>query len=274
LKSLLNFTDMIKLIESFSKSKTADPDDCEDQFYIGDNFCVVADGVTSSNSSSVTGEKLGKIVARSIINSVSNFPRDITADRAIESIINHIPMEAESQGSWGAATAIVYSDFKREIWRIGDCQYYVGDRAYQHPMAVDDVLAAMRSLILEIEVQKGKSVTELRKHDIGREYIAPIINRQSVFENNFESKFGYTVINGEQFDPRMVEIIPIESIHEELVLATDGYPQLHATLEQSEKALSLLLETDPLLFKEYSATKGLSLHNHSFDDRAYLRFTI
>ena len=58
----------------------------------------------------------------------------------------------------------------------------------------------------------------------------------------------------------------------EIVLASDGYPELFATLAQSEAHLQTVNAKDPLCFRENKGTKGIAPQNDSFDDRAYIRF--
>lgn len=70
----------------------------------------------------------------------------------------------------------------------------------------------------------------------------------------------------------------------DIILASDGYPELKSTLEESEQALHKILEEDPLLFRQFKSTKGKivkppSFGDHSskktgatsFDDRTYVR---
>lgn len=60
----------------------------------------------------------------------------------------------------------------------------------------------------------------------------------------------------------------------ELVLASDGYPFLKPTLDESEAMLASQLGNDPLCMNTFKATKGLMAGNKSFDDRSYLRVGI
>ena len=57
-----------------------------------------------------------------------------------------------------------------------------------------------------------------------------------------------------------------------VVLASDGYPLLRPTLQQSEQDLDRLLKEDPQCCRLYESTKGLKPGNKSFDDRTYVRF--
>jgi glycerophosphoryl diester phosphodiesterase len=58
----------------------------------------------------------------------------------------------------------------------------------------------------------------------------------------------------------------------EIVLASDGYPFLCKTLEESEQRLAQQKSEDPLNIGAFKATKAFTKENNSFDDRAYIRF--
>ena len=61
---------------------------------------------------------------------------------------------------------------------------------------------------------------------------------------------------------------------QEVVLASDGYPFLCPTLAESEARLKEQIVRDPLNINTFKATKGMMTGNLSFDDRAYIRFSI
>ncbi len=61
---------------------------------------------------------------------------------------------------------------------------------------------------------------------------------------------------------------------DDIVLASDGYPFLEPTLDQSERALAELKASDPHFISRFPTTKGFEPGRDSFDDRAYLRFTV
>ena len=58
----------------------------------------------------------------------------------------------------------------------------------------------------------------------------------------------------------------------EVVLASDGYPKLFGTLEESEHYLQKVLAEDPLCISLNKQTKGLMVGNNSYDDRTFVRF--
>ena len=58
----------------------------------------------------------------------------------------------------------------------------------------------------------------------------------------------------------------------QIILSSDGYPQLFETLKESEEYLFTVLKEDPLLYKKYKSTKGFMKGQNSFDDRAFISF--
>ena len=122
----------------------------------------------------------------------------------------------------------------------------------------------MRCLILD-----GKTEDDLCERDEGRDMIREMLNKQFLLENA-GGEYGYPVFNG-RGKVQKVDIVEVPP-GSEVVLASDGYPILMASLEESEKKLIELMKSDPLCYKEYKSTKGLTKGNVSFDDRTYLRF--
>jgi glycerophosphoryl diester phosphodiesterase len=86
--------------------------------------------------------------------------------------------------------------------------------------------------------------------------------------------FGYPVLDGTSLSGNGIQVRQVASGETQIVLASDGYPVLKPTLADSESYLTTILAEDPLLFRAFRSTKGLSPGNQSFDDRAYIRFRI
>ena len=59
-----------------------------------------------------------------------------------------------------------------------------------------------------------------------------------------------------------------------VIMASDGYPVLADTLEETERLLACSLAEDPLRIGEHPSTKGVAAGNESFDDRTYLRIKL
>jgi glycerophosphoryl diester phosphodiesterase len=58
------------------------------------------------------------------------------------------------------------------------------------------------------------------------------------------------------------------------VFASDGYPKITDTLEETEQLLDYQRQTDPLNIGTFKATKAFVEGNNSFDDRTYIRFEV
>lgn len=55
---------------------------------------------------------------------------------------------------------------------------------------------------------------------------------------------------------------------------SDGYPYLKTSLEETEQTLQEILRDDPLFFRKYKSTKGITEGAVSYDDRSYVKLII
>ena len=60
----------------------------------------------------------------------------------------------------------------------------------------------------------------------------------------------------------------------DVVFASDGYPVVRPTLEQAEAYLRESVAEDPLRIHRHPEVRGVMEGMASYDDRAYLRFTL
>ena len=81
-------------------------------------------------------------------------------------------------------------------------------------------------------------------------------------------------MNGGEIPEELVKVIRLSEGEHEIVLASDGYPVLKPTLQQSEQELERIMKDDPQCCRLYESTKGLKPGNKSFDDRTYVRFRV
>lgn len=168
------------------------------------------------------------------------------------------------------ASCIVYSRLRREIWMIGDCQCLVGDNYFDNPKPTEQLMADRRAAEAHRLMAEGKETIEsLLVHDSARDAIIP----QLIEEMKNQNKT-YSVIDGFTIPRQKVRVIPLDFSPWTIVLASDGYPFLRSTLEESEKALAAQREEDPLNIGKFKATKAFHPHNNSFDDRSYIRFMV
>lgn len=168
-----------------------------------------------------------------------------------------------------AASAVVYSRVRREVWMIGDCHCLIGGEYYDNTKPFEDILAAKRSAIIKQLIAEGKSVEDMFANDEGRAAILPdmIIAMQ-------EQNKTYSVIDGFPIPESKVRIISLDFKPWEIILASDGYPWLMPSLAESEERLMQQKISDPLNINTFFATKAFLPGNNSFDDRSYIRFKV
>lgn len=262
----------MKITESFIKGKSKDQALCEDRLVITDHFIAVIDGVTAKSSRTWNGKTGGVAAADAVGNAIKAFPQDITAEKAVSLLTDAVAslyIENEEKGS-AAAGVIIYSFFHKEIWNVGDCQCIINGKKYLHEKKIDIILSQKRASFIKNAIENGASEEVFLKNDTGREHILPEIKQQHKFAN-VVCELGYGVINGTPIPDEFIvkyKVNPGDTI----VLASDGYPFLCDTLQESEFLLAQELSENPLCYKNYKSTKGIKEGSLSFDDRTYVKF--
>lgn len=268
----------MQLVNTYIKGKKSEAA-CEDGYVFCENFAAVVDGVTSKSEKLFQGKTPGKIGMEVICREIPLLEKDSTCDEAVNKLSLALKRErwlmAEEQEltnlDYPRACASIYSRSRREIWLIGDCQCMVNGKHFTNAKKIDELTAQLRQFVLECEKLSGKTEADFEADDPGRRAILPFLKNQLSFENR-EGDFGYPVLNGEDIPTEKLVIIPVPE-HSLVTLATDGYPRLMESFEDSESCLNELLTNDPLCYKENLQTKGLVEGNCSFDDRCFLQFT-
>lgn len=167
------------------------------------------------------------------------------------------------------ASAVIYSNRRREIWLVGDCQCLVGGELCENPKPYEQTLAEHRAERVQQMLACGMTPEEILVDDTARAAIIPEMLREMQQQNKT-----YAVIDGFLIPETQVPIITLDFRPWEIVLASDGYPFLCPTLQESEERLEEQKRSDPLNIGRFKATKGFTPGNNSFDDRTYVRFTV
>lgn len=274
----------MQTIEELMISKTGRIETCEDTYFVNEHFACVIDGATNVSGRLINGQSPGQIISQLIKSVMLQMPAYADLEQIVASINEELVSFYRGLGMYEefvetpylapAASMIIYSAYHRKVWLVGDCQCMIDQTEYTNPKEIDHITAAARSLFLEAELQRGRSMSELLEKDIGFEFIRPLIQMQYYLQNVGNNQYGYEVING--FSILIEKIKEIDVPHEAryLVLASDGYPELRETLAQTEAYLHEILDTDPLCFRTYKSAKGLQQGNVSFDDRTYVKIRI
>ena len=289
--SLTKHVNTMKIIESNIIGKKSQ-EACEDGLVMTDDFIAVIDGSTSKTPKHLSPDMKNGRYAMMLISEYiqQEMKADATVDEFCEGITAYIynkvylPMGIEEQLRLHpeerlTASAIIYSNQKKEVWMVGDCQAIINGKLYDNSKPYEQEIAQKR---VEL-IAQGLSPAEARKQ------IEPLLIKAMLSGQNQT----YTVIDGFPIYREGVKIVALKmklasssidtyfqehpkpvSSPNEVVLASDGYPFLKPTLAESEAALGHLIAHDPQCIHDFIATKGLVAGNKSFDDRTYIRFRV
>lgn len=265
------------LIEHFVQGKSPDPARCEDGWVFTPDFAAVVDGSTSK----VPGRHGGREAMLCVCEALKTLPAEAGKSAMLHHLTASLAAIAPPQASVQAeyrptCVAAIYSRSRRVVWLVGDCQCRWGGHTHTHPKPVDGLLTGARCDAVRYLLAHGHTAEALRRHDLGRAFMADALREQTNFQNdpNPCNPYRYPALDGTEVCPALVPELPVPIYIKECVLATDGYPQLYDTLEHTEQALCRLLRADPLCISQNPATKAWVEGNHSFDDRCYLRLAL
>ena len=282
---------------------------CEDGIVVTPDFIAVIDGSTSKSSLrhslfASNGRYCMQLVSRYL----RKAPKGITCEAFCRGVTAYVRkhyrrsrLELMAREPWErmCASAVIFSRVSREVWMIGDCQCLLtpiinGERQapafYDNPKPYEQQLAEERAAYYHstLNTPLGSAALQSKEHstlrsapplcpaknappstDEGRALIIPHM-KEAMRRQNID----YAVVDGFPIPQQHVRKISLDFRPWEIVLASDGYPFLCPTLQESEERLARQLSTDPMNILDFKATKGLQPGNLSFDDRAYIRFEV
>ena len=242
--------------------------DCEDGIVVNNDFAAVIDGSTSKTPTRLEPSmKNGRFAMLLISEYIKQMPADYTMDDFCRGITLRFAEEYDKRGITErmaehpeerlTASAIIYSNSKKEVWMVGDCQAIIDGTYYDNSKPYEQEIAMQRAAL----IKNGMSPKDARRT------IEPQLIKAMLEGQNRQ----YAVIDG---TPIYMPGTRIVKASHSVVLASDGYPTILPTLSESEEALALHLANDPQNIGDFVATKGLVDGNVSFDDRAYIKLTI
>lgn len=257
---------------TFLKGKFDDPALCEDAIFTNQHFIAIIDGVTSKSNFTHQGMKTGKIASNIIKEVLATVPAEASIQDIIHSVNQafetefyaHVDFPLNRIEHGPQAAMVLYSKYHEEVYLIGDCQALINGQLYTQPKASDEVLAGLRSLILNIYPSH---------HQEARDAIQPYLISSNQFANQADSRFGYSVLNGQEIPDRFISTIKVKK-GDHITLTSDGYPTIKASFEETEAYLQEILDNDPELIHQFVSTKGLVAGQISFDDRSYIEFIV
>ena len=243
-------------------------DDCEDGIVVSNDFAAVIDGSTSKTPTRLDPSmKNGRFAMLLISEYIMRMPANYTMYDFCRGITLRIAEEYNKRGITKrmaehpeerlTASAIIYSNCRKEVWMVGDCQTIIDGTYYDNSKPYEQEIAMQRATL----IKKGMSPKDARRA------IEPQLIKAMLEGQNRQ----YAVIDG---TPIYMPGTRIVKASHSVVLASDGYSTLLPTLSESEEALAQHLIKDPQNIGDFVATKGLVEGNISFDDRAYIKLTL
>ena len=284
---------MMRIIERYCRGKRNDQSLNEDGMLVTDDFAAVVDGVTSKSVRHLWRPSGGVVAKDLMLGVIGGMPADASMrqmQRAVDECFqaryrSHeagIRVFADEPVERLQANAVVYSARRHEAWLFGDCQIMVNGVQTPTTKDVDVLLGDLRAFTVlalremqdgtpdvPISGSFGAPASDAAPKDPSRAMILPFLRLQSQFANK-RGPFGYFVFDGFTDMTYPIRTVPV-SPGDEVVLASDGYPLLRPTLDESEREPPRLRSEDPDLIDRYRSTKGFQ-GRATFDDLTYLRF--
>lgn len=260
----------------------------EDGIVVTNDFIAVIDGSTSkSQYRHSLFRSNGRYAMQLVGRYIRRMPKNTTCEAFLRGVTAYIRKHyrktmlsrmAEHPEDRLTCSVVVFSRLCREIWMIGDCHAMVIDaqqavadcQYYDNPKPYEAELAAMRAEEAKRQLSDGKNIDDLCRNDTARPVIIP-----RMIETMRNQNITYSVVDGFPIPRQHVLVIPLDFRPYEIVMASDGYPFLYPSLEESEEALQHQRQNDPLnIGPHFQATKAFHPDNNSFDDRTYIRFRV
>jgi glycerophosphoryl diester phosphodiesterase len=263
-------------------SKTGDDDGGDDVIHLLPGMVMVADGATGLSDRRIRGKTPGRFAADTVSAALgdSEMP-DITLRTLTDRLSEHLAwsildtLGGETADPRTTYAFVAYNARRREIWRVGDCQFLIDGRGYGAQRGIDSVTGEARAAMLRCHIHQGRDIESLMTDDPGRAFIEPLLAVQHHLRNvDAEDPYAYAGIDGRHVPDRYLEVFPVPEGTREIVMASDGYPALHPTLAETERTLAEMLAEDPLCIEFEPQTKGLRPGQVSFDDRSYVRLRL
>ncbi|MBA2956568.1 hypothetical protein GON03_00865 [Nocardioides sp. MAH-18] len=257
----------MRVLTAFTQGKGVSPN--LDRLVATDAWVAVIDGVTPKSD-----EMAGAIAATArlvddMVVAIENADPGLDPFDLVDTLTDitathqgrHRPSAAGAVFSLAARRVVVVTD----TWVAvdGSAQFY-GHRYEEH-------VTGIRRALTDRELAAGRSVDDLRRDDPGRVAIGDLLVRESGLMNvDGQGDYFYAAWNGLPIPRHLLTSVEVPLDARELILATDGYPVLAPTWEETELALQRELADDPLRIGPYGGPKALAPGADSFDDRSFV----
>jgi hypothetical protein len=269
------------IIEQFTAAKKGGPEKNEDVIVVTPDFIGVFDGSTLAADETLEGMTGGRFAAVKLAEAVHKLPPDIDALNAVRFLTASfnaaikkaaVGTDIDPDKSLAAAGMTLYSRDKKELWSLADCPFAIDGVSFSETLALEPVRTSIRQMLIHMELGRGKTEQELLENDPTPGMISSTVMRGTrMFTNDSDPVFGYGVLNGQPVPEQHIRIVCSPNARE-IVIASDGYPEIFMTLKETENYLAKVIAEDPLCYKTNPQPKGVLKGQISYDDKSYIRF--
>ena len=256
---------------------------CGDAYVWSDDYIAVIDGATPKGEMLWDGQRGDIYVSHLVADAIAEMNPELDAEKAILHV-NDVVRSA--YGKHGVVfeelkpeerlqcCVLIYSKRRHQIWSFGDCMLRINEREITNINEGEQLFSTLRAFCIQIEKdRRGKDANLDELSEYGRERILPYLKEHITLANR-NVPFSYDVIDGgDGIKPKHIKVYEVQK-GDTVVMASDGYPRLFDTLEETEEYLHEALEEDPICIGKLKGTKGVSEGNESFDDRTYVSFRV
>jgi len=255
--------------------------DCEDLVVLTGDFAAVIDGATDETGARFDGRSGGRFAADVLGTAIEAMPGTVDARRFTDRLTAALADAVRQAGGPLAgdhrrpmASIVCAARSARQVWRVGDCNVRIDDRQLSGHKRVDDAAYGYRAAVNAALLAKGTPMAEILAADPGAEAARPLFDVQQHLANAV-GPWGYGCIDGRRVPDEFIEVFGLPAHECEVVLATDGYPDVRPSLDETEARLAELLAADPAAIGDlWSIGKSLRPGAVAPDDRAYLRLAV
>lgn len=247
---------------------------CEDAIVVCPGYLAVFDGMSSPFGKQVS-PSTGWLASTAAADALLQVRQEAGAEEVVAALADAVAAVRPEQldGPFGTVCAI-YSRHRRQIWRVGDIALRIGETEYPAGKRVDTAMVLFRQAVNHGRLAGGMPLGELLESDPGLRAAEPLLRVQHHLANRV-GPLGYGVLDGLPVPAEYLEILPVGSEIEQIVLASDGFVSAAPSFAQAESALAQALARDPACINELSGMGKAPKNGIGMpDDRAYLRFRL
>lgn len=255
------------MLESFTTGR--DPGRNLDRLVVTEGFVAVLDGATPKGAH--VREATAATVA--MMDDLASAIRAMAPGADVATVLETLTAAARPHRHPHAPSAAgaVYSDHLRAVVVVSDVWVAVDDAPTFFGHELERALATVRVAFTRRELARGRTVAELRREDPGRAAVVDLLEAERELRNvDAPGDCFFAAIDGEPIPPRLVTVVPVPLGARRLVLASDGYPVLRPTLDQTEAELARVVTEDPLMITLAPGTKAVGPGRSAYDDRTFV----